>query len=176
MAAPVFRKHVVVYDDNRLAQPDPHETGRWVFPLTDGFEPREYQLAIVRRALFENTLVSLPTGLGKTFISAVVMANYFRWFPSGQIVFLAPTKPLVTQQVEACHDAAGIPAHATAQLLGNIKPSVRAEMWAQRRLFFCTPQSFANDLSSGAVDPWRIVLVVFDEAHRASGASPGPFC
>ncbi len=37
------------------------------------------------------------------------------------------------------------------------------------RLFFCTPQSFANDLATGAVNPLRIVLVVFDEAHRASG-------
>ncbi len=37
------------------------------------------------------------------------------------------------------------------------------------RLFFCTPQSFHNDIENGAVDPLRIVLVVFDEAHRASG-------
>ena len=58
--------------------PSPAETGHWLFPVTPGFEPREYQLAIVKRALFENTLVSLPTGLGKTFIAAVVMANYFR--------------------------------------------------------------------------------------------------
>jgi ERCC4-related helicase len=57
-----------------------------VFPVTPGFEPREYQLAIVRRALFENTMVSLPTGLGKTFIAAVVMANYFRWGLEGSPV------------------------------------------------------------------------------------------
>ena len=169
MSTPILRKHVTVYDDPELTQPDPKEIGHWVFPLTEGFEPREYQVAIVRRALFENTLVSLPTGLGKTFISAVVMANYHRWFPQGQIVFLAPTKPLVTQQVQACHDAAGIPASDTAQLLGFVKPSLRAQLWSQRRMFFCTPQSFANDLKSGAIDPKRIVLIVFDEAHRASG-------
>ena len=56
-----------------------------------------------------------------------------RWFPDGQIVFLAPTKPLVTQQVTACHEAAGIPASATAQLLGNVRPSVRAELWKSKR-------------------------------------------
>ncbi len=48
-------------------------------------------------------------------------------------MFLAPTKPLVTQQVTACHEAAGIPANATAQLLGNVKPSMRAELWASKR-------------------------------------------
>jgi ERCC4-related helicase len=29
--------------------------------------------------------VALPTGLGKTFIAAVVMYNYFRWFPEGKV-------------------------------------------------------------------------------------------
>lgn len=44
---------------------------------------RDYQFNISRTALFSNTLVALPTGLGKTFIAAVVMYNYFRWFPEG---------------------------------------------------------------------------------------------
>ena len=72
------RRFAVEYDLPGTARPDPRETTHWVFPVTPGFEPREYQLAIVKRALFENSMVSLPTGLGKTFIAAVVMANYFR--------------------------------------------------------------------------------------------------
>jgi Fanconi anemia group M protein len=32
---------------------------------------RDYQYSITKKALFGNTLVSLPTGLGKTFIAAV---------------------------------------------------------------------------------------------------------
>ena len=59
-----------------------------------------FQLDIVRSCLFDNTLVCLPTGLGKTFIAAVVMYNFYRWFPRVKIVFMAPTKPLVTQQME----------------------------------------------------------------------------
>ena len=47
---------------------------------------RDYQLNITRTALFSNTLVALPTGLGKTLIAAVVMYNYFRWFPEGRIM------------------------------------------------------------------------------------------
>jgi ERCC4-related helicase len=49
----------------------------------------------------QNTLVSLPTGLGKTLIAAVVMYNYYRWFPTGKVVFCAPTRPLVSQQIHA---------------------------------------------------------------------------
>lgn len=48
-------------------------------------EVREYQKYMVEKALFTNTLIALPTGLGKTFIAAVVMYNYFRWFPEGNV-------------------------------------------------------------------------------------------
>lgn len=36
---------------------------------------------IIQTALLQNTLVCLPTGLGKTLIAAVVMYNFTRWFP-----------------------------------------------------------------------------------------------
>jgi len=37
----------------------------------------------------------LPTGLGKTYIAAVVMYNYYRWFKDGLIFFTAPTVALI---------------------------------------------------------------------------------
>ena len=43
---------------------------------------------MVQKALTTNSLVCLPTGLGKTLIAAVVMFNYYRWFPHGKVVFL----------------------------------------------------------------------------------------
>ena len=66
----------------------------WVYPVSKTF--RTYQFRIVRTSLFSNTIVTLPTGLGKTFIASTVIFNYFRWFTDGLIFFLAPTKPLVT--------------------------------------------------------------------------------
>jgi ATP-dependent DNA helicase MPH1 len=36
-------------------------------------------------------------------------------------------------------------------------------------VFFMTPQTLQNDLASGAADPKKIVLLVVDEAHRATG-------
>ena len=56
------------------------KTGRtWIYPTN--YPVRSYQFDIVKSSLFENTLVSLPTGLGKTFIAAVVMYNFYRWVP-----------------------------------------------------------------------------------------------
>ena len=45
---------------------------------------RKYQFDIVQSCLYTNTLVCLPTGLGKTFIAAVIMYNYYRWVMSVQ--------------------------------------------------------------------------------------------
>lgn len=54
----------------------------WIYPVNKPL--RAYQLNIVQKALFHNVLVALPTGLGKTFIAAVVILNMFRWFPQGK--------------------------------------------------------------------------------------------
>lgn len=88
----------------------------WIYP--SNYPIREYQLKISETALFQNTLVCLPTGLGKTFIASVVMYNFYRWYPSGKIVFMAPTKPLVAQQIEACYKVMGIPQTHMAELTG----------------------------------------------------------
>lgn len=137
----------------------------WIYP--SNYPPREYQVAMVKAALLRNTLVCLPTGLGKTLIAAVLMYNYYRWFPEGQIIFMAPTKPLVSQQVEACHSVVGIPETETAELSGTTPSEVRRGIWQRKRVFYATPQTVENDLENNVLDAKRVVLVVVDEAHRA---------
>lgn len=140
---------------------------QFVYPTN--YAVREYQLTITEKALYHNTLVSLPTGLGKTLIASVVMYNFYRWFPTGKIVFMAPTKPLVAQQIQACHEIMGIPLTDTAELQGNVPPSRRKTLWRDKRVFFCTPQSMQNDLRHGICEAERFVCLVVDEAHRATG-------
>ncbi|MCJ1424091.1 3'-5' DNA helicase [Sticta canariensis] len=159
---------------NREEPPTHHKLNRdalgtWVYPTNLG-TIRDYQYSIVARGLYHNMLVALPTGLGKTFIAAVIMLNWFRWTTEAQIVFVAPTKPLVSQQVKACFGIAGIPPSATTMLTGGIPPGIRAEEWLSKRVFFMTPQTIINDLKTGICDPKRIVLLVVDEAHRATGS------
>lgn len=140
----------------------------WIYPTNLG-AIRDYQFSIVKNSLFNNTLVALPTGLGKTFIAATVMLNFYRWTKNSKIIFVAPTKPLVSQQVEACYNIAGIPRSETTLLTGDIAPALRVDEWSNRRVFFMTPQTLLNDLSHGYADPKSICLLVIDEAHRAVG-------
>jgi len=98
------------------------------------------------------------------------MLNYYRWTEDAQIIFMAPTKPLIAQQMEACYGIVGIPRSATVLMTGETTPAIRAEEWQNRRLFFMTPQTVINDLKTGISDPKKMVLVVVDEAHKATGA------
>lgn len=47
------------------------------------------------------------------------MPPVFRWFPDGKVIFLAPSKPLVAQQIDACHKTCGIPGSLAAELTGE---------------------------------------------------------
>ncbi|KAK8734658.1 hypothetical protein OTU49_005919 [Cherax quadricarinatus] len=144
------------------------DAGRtWIYPIN--YPIRDYQYCIVEKALYKNTLVSLPTGLGKTFIAAVVMYNFYRWYPQSKIVFMAPTKPLVAQQVEACFNIMGIPQEDTSQMTGTMSLENRAKAWTQKRIFFLTPQVLTNDLTRGVCPGTLIKCLVLDEAHRATG-------
>ncbi|KAG7863077.1 hypothetical protein KL939_000396 [Ogataea angusta] len=139
----------------------------FVYPTN--YEVRDYQFEIVKQALYQNLLCVLPTGLGKTFIASTVMLNYFRWTRDAKVIFMAPTRPLVAQQIKACYGITGIPSDQTAILLDKTRRN-RAEIWRSKRVFFATPQVVENDLKSGTLNPKDIVLLVVDEAHRSKGA------
>ncbi|XP_056164138.1 DEAD-box ATP-dependent RNA helicase FANCM isoform X3 [Syzygium oleosum] len=146
---------------------DPEAAKTWIYPVNVPL--RDYQFSITKTALFSNTLVALPTGLGKTLIAAVVMFNYFRWFPEGKIVFTAPSRPLVIQQIEACHNVVGIPQEWTIDMTGQMSPDKRVHFWKSKRVFFVTPQVLEKDIQSGTCLMRHLVCLVIDEAHRAMG-------
>ncbi|KAI9224865.1 hypothetical protein BC828DRAFT_353441 [Blastocladiella britannica] len=146
----------------------PDTVTSWVYPTN--MSVRDYQFNIVQKALFHNTLVCIPTGMGKTMIAAVVMVNYFRWFPEGKLLFMAPTRPLANQQQTACTKVTGIPEAEQVVFVGTtISPAEREGLWKSKRVFFATPQTVQHDLKSGICPASQIVCVVVDEAHRATG-------
>ncbi|MCX8174884.1 MAG: helicase-related protein [Candidatus Micrarchaeota archaeon] len=135
------------------------------FSLTSAIAPRAYQLAIANSALRNgNTLVVLPTGLGKTLIAFLVMQQCAK---RGRIFFLAPTKPLVRQHQQTFLSQTDFPAEKTALITGEISPKKRVELW-QRQVCFSTPQTLQNDILAGRTDA-SSSLCIIDEAHRAVG-------
>ncbi|MBS7644085.1 DEAD/DEAH box helicase [Candidatus Bathyarchaeota archaeon] len=138
-------------------------------------EPRKYQIDIAKSCLSTNTLVCLPTGLGKTVIAALVLAERFRERPSGKCLILSPTRPLILQHCNTMLTILDIPSSEFCTLSGEISPTDRAELWMRCKVVFATPQALENDLVKGAINLNDVILIVFDEAHRAVGNYPYVF-
>ena len=98
------------------------------------------------------------------------MYNYFRWYPQGKIIFLAPTKPLVAQQIQACYEIMGIPLECTSEMTGAMNPTDRKKQWKEKRVFFLTPQVLVNDISRSTCPATEVKCLVLDEAHKAQGS------
>jgi ERCC4-related helicase len=133
-------------------------------------EEREYQAAIARSAVRENTLVVLPTGLGKTAIALRVLAESLLREPTRSVLFLAPTRPLVAQHARSVAETVFCPPPVV--LTGEISPERRQRLLAPPQVVVATPQVVANDLATGEFPLATFSLVIFDEAHRAVGDYP----
>ncbi len=132
---------------------------------TIGLAPREYQEKIAGSAGKGNTLVVLPTGLGKTIIALLVAARRLSSNSTGKVVILAPTKPLVVQHAKFFEDHLGGSLIETV-LTGEVSVEERARLFSESRLVFATPEVVRNDVRQHRYSLRDVCLIVFDEAHR----------
>lgn len=133
-------------------------------------DDRRYQASIAQAAVDHNTLVVLPTGLGKTAIALRVAAEALLRSPTKSILFLAPTRPLVAQHAQSVRDTLLAP--PITVLTGTLSPEQRATRLVPPQVVVATPQVIANDLAPGALSLRDFSLIIFDEAHRAVGDYP----
>jgi Fanconi anemia group M protein len=131
-------------------------------------EARLYQELAVARVLEKgNTLVVAPTALGKTPIAIMVAAHVLHKQPGKKILFLAPTKPLVSQHAESFKQMTNV--GEVAVFTGETPAGLRAKQWSEARAVFATPQTIEACIFAQQVDLSDVALLVFDEAHRAVG-------
>lgn len=143
----------------------------WIAPGT--VESRDYQNSIVKTAVTGNTLVVLPTGLGKTPIAALVAAHCLEK-SKGKILFLAPTKPLVEQHKSTFEKffRSGLELQV---ITGSNEPAERSELYTNADIIFSTPQTIRNDIKTGKLSLKNYSLLIVDEAHRAVGNYAYPY-
>ena len=130
-------------------------------------EERAYQVNIAKACLERSTLVVLPTGMGKTVIAAMVIAEILRR-KGGKILLLAPTKPLVEQHAASLRKVLVV--DRIALFTGEAtSPEERELLWRENKIVVSTPQVIRNDVRAERISLDDVSLVVFDEAHRAVG-------
>lgn len=128
----------------------------------ESIKPREFQLNIAENSLKNNTLVVLPTGLGKTYIALLVTAKFL----PKRVLFLAPSKPLVLQHFHSCERCLKTKINF---LTGEIRPKERESIWKTFPVLVSTPQTVRNDLENERYRINERKLLIFDEAHKAVG-------
>jgi len=137
-----------------------------IFPGT--VEDRLYQRKIVESCRDRNTLVILPTALGKTVIAALVAADILYNFRDFRVLVMAPTRPLCMQHKSTFERIIMLPDDDFTLLTGRLPQHFRESVWrSPSRIVFATPEVVRNDLIAKILDLRNFGLLVFDEAHRA---------
>lgn len=135
--------------------------------MIKNFQPRLYQESILNTASLKNTLIVLPTGLGKTNIFLMIAALRLKQYPNSKILLMGPTKPLIDQYFSAFEKYFDIKKQNMAIFTGEIPPAKRTELWKNSKIIFSTPQSIENDILSKRINLTKVSLLGVDEAHRA---------
>ncbi|MFW9901852.1 MAG: helicase-related protein [Candidatus Thorarchaeota archaeon] len=130
---------------------------------------RKYQKNIVTSCKNKNSLVVLPTGLGKTIIGILLISNCLYKYPRSKIIILAPTRPLVSQHRDSCERFLDIDSEEIASFTGKIPPEKRILSFRNSKIIVSTPQVIKNDLMRGRYKLNQVSLIIFDEAHKTKG-------
>ena len=131
------------------------------------FKPRLYQETILNTCKNNNTLIVLPTGLGKTKTAILVTLHRLSEYPESQVLFLTPTKPLASQIEKEYREATE--RNDIILFTGEIKPEKRKELAKKAKIIISTPQTISNDIINERINLKNISLIVLDEAHRCVG-------
>ena len=131
----------------------------------NSIETRDYQTNLANDVKNQNSLIVLPTGLGKTTIALQVIADYMQ-NGTGGVLFLAPTRVLVNQHYEFLKENLLIA--DIGIVTGEDLLSKRKKKW-MNSVVCATPEITKNDFARNIVSPDQFALVIFDEAHRTIG-------
>lgn len=147
------------------------------------FKPRNYQRELYEKALNQNTIIYLGTGLGKTFIIVMYLnePSVYQQINLGRkAVFLAPTQDLVLQQAEYISEQVGF---KTKIFCGRSRHvGLHIDVWKPDTweleledvdILFMTPQILLNAISTSCLKWVQFSVIFFDECHHGTKPKSG---
>eukprot|EP00656_Telonema_subtile_P005427 TRINITY_DN1246_c0_g1_i5.p1 TRINITY_DN1246_c0_g1~~TRINITY_DN1246_c0_g1_i5.p1 ORF type:complete len:806 (+),score=130.58 TRINITY_DN1246_c0_g1_i5:255-2672(+) len=141
--------------------------------------PRPYQLEVIGKSLDSNSIVVLPTGTGKTLVSAEVILHKL---PNGHsitknVICVQKTKIMVEQAADALRHHFKSKARTDLQVRSyHSEGSVPYASWEGEKQYsnvqVMTAAVLCNLLDRHLLRISEILLLVFDEAHDCKAAHP----
>ncbi|MBL6732704.1 MAG: DEAD/DEAH box helicase [Candidatus Poseidoniaceae archaeon] len=139
--------------------------------LQDGVEARGYQIRALKNALTSSCLMVMPTGFGKTAVQWMLMAETLR-LSDKKIILIAPTTGLVDQQQRMAREMLNIDPETIVRYTGETPPNKRRSLWDIGKILMATSQVIRNDAINEIISLSEVALLIFDEAHHATGNHP----
>ena len=139
--------------------------------LQNGVEARGYQIRALKNALTSSCLMVMPTGFGKTAVQWMLMAETLR-LSDKKIILIAPTTGLVEQQQRMAREMVNIDPETIVRYTGETPPNKRRSLWEKGKILMATSQVIRNDAINGVITLEDVALLIFDEAHHATGNHP----
>ncbi|MHB1439809.1 MAG: DEAD/DEAH box helicase [Cuniculiplasma sp.] len=136
-------------------------------PEFNNLKPRPYQIEAYRKALNSNLLLVLPTGLGKTLVSAMLAYTFLK--KDRKVIMISPTRPLVDQHYQTMTKLFEDQDITITSLTGHDPVDKRMTEWATSQFVISTPQTVQKDIEREIVYMNKFYLLIVDEAHRATG-------
>ncbi|CAF1443158.1 unnamed protein product [Rotaria sordida] len=134
--------------------------------------PFDFQIELIQSVINSgNSIVSLRTGAGKTYIAALLIKYYYmkkRKEKDEQFLtfFFVPHRSIRDQQVTAIRDVGDL------RVMACDDNSTANEFVQYSHIVVCTPQKFLNCLIDKTILLNQIDLLIFDECHNCIGNHP----
>ena len=137
------------------------------------------QKAAIERGLLNREIPSwgfaAPTGAGKTYLSRLLIAETLSSFPDGKIVYLVPSKALVSEVAAALGTSLhriGYSVMAMSAQLVDLDGRERSEL-DDASVVVMTPEKADLLLRLGAAFLEEVRLAIIDEAHHIESGTRG---
>ena len=140
-----------------------------IFLKKNRIDYRQYQDNIFKKCKSKNSLIVLPTGLGKTIIGILLISHALQKYSKSKVLILAPTRPLVSQHKRSCESFLEINPDKIIEFTGRVASKERIDSFIDAQIIISTPQIIKNDVERGRYDLKEVSLIIFDEAHRTRG-------
>lgn len=131
---------------------------------SEKIEFRDYLMKGAEIGLNHNSLVILPTGLGKTYLAFINCCYQLNQNRKAKILFLAPTVVLVDQHYRSAKEVF-IDDIKVGKLTGSLPTKKRPGVWQENNIIFATPQTIESEINKKTINLSDIDFLIIDEAH-----------
>lgn len=137
-------------------------------PFAEALDFRAYEIMLALHAVARDTVVILPTGLGKTMVALLVVGSLLQREasnPDFKIVLTAPSNVLRQQHRDLF--IRFLPHAEVVQITSDDPPARRRELWEKGRVILATNEMIAQSRTPLPVEEADYLMV--DEAHLVAG-------